>query len=159
MLLSLFAERFLARGSGALVGVSSVAGDRGRGSNYFYGAAKAGFTAFLSGLRNRLAASGIRVVTVKPGFVRTQMTADMKLPPLLTGEPAEVAAPSSRQPKKAVADVVYVRPIWRVVMTGDHPHPRAAVQAPEALATVGHIAQCLPHCSILCRSAATISAQ
>src|SRR3712207_1955458 len=79
LLLSLFAERFVARGSGALVGVSSVAGDRGRGSNYFYGAAKAGFSAFLSGLRNRLAGSGIRVVTVKPGFVRTQMTAEMKL--------------------------------------------------------------------------------
>jgi short-subunit dehydrogenase len=117
MLLSLFAERFLARGSGALVGVSSVAGDRGRGSNYFYGAAKAGFTAFLSGLRNRLAASGIRVVTVKPGFVRTQMTADMKLPPLLTGEPAEVARAIFAAAEKGRGDVIYVRPIWRVVMT------------------------------------------
>jgi hypothetical protein len=117
MLLSLFAERFLARGSGALVGVSSVAGDRGRGSNYFYGAAKAGFTAFLSGLRNRLAASGIRVVTVKPGFVRTQMTADMKLPPLLTGEPVEVARAIFAAAEKGRGDVVYVRPIWRVVMT------------------------------------------
>ncbi|WP_163413892.1 SDR family NAD(P)-dependent oxidoreductase, partial [Escherichia coli] len=49
LILGLFAERFLARGSGTLVGVSSVAGDRGRASNYVYGSAKAGFTAFLSG--------------------------------------------------------------------------------------------------------------
>jgi NAD(P)-dependent dehydrogenase (short-subunit alcohol dehydrogenase family) len=117
LLLSLFAERFLARGSGALVGVSSVAGDRGRGSNYFYGSAKAGFTAFLSGLRNRLAATGIRVVTVKPGFVRTQMTAGMKLPPLLTGEPAEVARAIYAAAEKGRGDVIYVRPVWRVVMT------------------------------------------
>lgn len=117
MLLSLFAERFLPRGSGALVGVSSVAGDRGRGSNYFYGAAKAGFTAFLSGLRNRLATTGIRVVTVKPGFVRTQMTADMKLPPILTGEPAEVARAIFAAAEKGRGDVVYVRPVWRAVMT------------------------------------------
>src|SRR5690606_21974184 len=65
LFLGLIAERFLARGGGTIVGVSSVAGDRGRGSNYIYGAAKAGLTAFLSGLRNRLAPSGLRVVTVK----------------------------------------------------------------------------------------------
>lgn len=117
LLLSLFAERFLARGSGALVGVSSVAGDRGRASNYFYGAAKAGLTAFLSGLRNRLSSSGIRVVTVKPGFVRTQMTAGMKLPPLLTGEPAEVARAIFAAGEQGRGDVVYVRPVWRLVMT------------------------------------------
>jgi short-subunit dehydrogenase len=117
MLLSLFAERFLARGSGALVGVSSVAGDRGRGSNYFYGAAKAGFSAFLSGLRNRLAASGVRVVTVKPGYVRTRMTAGMKLPALLTGEPAEVARAIFAAAEEGRGDVIYVRPVWRVVMT------------------------------------------
>ena len=116
-LLSIFAERFLARGSGTLVGVSSVAGDRGRGSNYFYGAAKAGFTAFLSGLRNRLASSGIRVVTVKPGFVRTRMTAGMKLPPLLTGEPDEVARAIFAAAERGRGDVIYVRPVWRVVMT------------------------------------------
>ena len=57
LLLGLFAEQFLGRGTGTLVGVSSVAGDRGRASNYVYGAAKAGFSAFLSGLRNRAAAA------------------------------------------------------------------------------------------------------
>ena len=117
LLLGLFAERFLARGSGTLVGVSSVAGDRGRASNYVYGAGKAGFTAFLSGLRNRLAPSGIRVVTVKPGFVRTRMTAGMRLPPLLTAEPAEVGEAIFKAAEGGRGDVVYVRAIWRLVMT------------------------------------------
>jgi short-subunit dehydrogenase len=117
LLLGLFAERFLARGAGTLVGVSSVAGDRGRASNYVYGAAKAGFTAFLSGLRNRLAKSGVRVVTVKPGFVRTRMTAGMALPPLLTAEPDEVGRAIFAAAENGRGDVVYVRGIWRAVMT------------------------------------------
>lgn len=116
LLLGLFAERFQARGSGALVGVSSVAGDRGRGSNYLYGAAKAGFSAFLSGLRNRLAPGGVRVVTVKPGFVRTQMTAGMKLPPILTAEPEEVGRAIFRAAEGGHGDVIYVRRVWRLVM-------------------------------------------
>ena len=57
-----------------MIGVGSVAGDRGRLPNYVYGSAKAGFHAYLSGLRNRLAAPGVHVVTVKPGFVDTAMT-------------------------------------------------------------------------------------
>jgi decaprenylphospho-beta-D-erythro-pentofuranosid-2-ulose 2-reductase len=117
LLLGIAAERFLARGSGTLVGVSSVAGDRGRASNYLYGAAKAGFTAFLSGLRNRLAPAGIRVVTVKPGFVRTRMTAGMKLPPLLTAEAKEVGQAIFKAAEGGRSDVIYVRPIWRFVMT------------------------------------------
>ena len=60
---------------GMIIGISSVAGDRGRASNYFYGSAKAAFTAYLSGLRNRLSQAGGHVMTVKPGFVDTQMTA------------------------------------------------------------------------------------
>jgi hypothetical protein len=114
LLLGLVAERFEARGSGTLVGVSSVAGDRGRGSNYVYGAAKAGFTAFLSGLRNRLAARGVRVVTVKPGFVRTRMTDGMKLPPVLTAEASEVGRAILKA--EGGGDVLYVRPAWRGVM-------------------------------------------
>jgi hypothetical protein len=116
LLLGILAERFVARGSGTIVGVSSVAGDRGRGSNYVYGAAKAGFTAFLSGLRNRLAPLGIHVVTVKPGFVRTRMTAGMKLPPLLTAEPGEVGEAIYRSAEAGRGDVIYVRRIWRLVM-------------------------------------------
>jgi decaprenylphospho-beta-D-erythro-pentofuranosid-2-ulose 2-reductase len=117
LLLNALAERFAARGSGTLVGVSSVAGDRGRASNYVYGAAKAGFTAFLSGLRNRLAPAGLKMITVKPGFVRTRMTAGMKLPPLLTAEPEEVGRAIFAAAEKGRADVIYVRPVWRMVMT------------------------------------------
>jgi decaprenylphospho-beta-D-erythro-pentofuranosid-2-ulose 2-reductase len=116
LLLNALAERFAKRGSGTLVGVSSVAGDRGRASNYFYGAAKAGFTAFLSGLRNRMASAGVRVLTVKPGFVRTRMTAGMKLPPLLTAEPDEVGRTIFAAAESGRGDVIYVRRIWRPVM-------------------------------------------
>jgi decaprenylphospho-beta-D-erythro-pentofuranosid-2-ulose 2-reductase len=125
LLLGLFAERFLERGTGVLVGVSSVAGDRGRASNYVYGAAKAGFTAFLSGLRNRFGKTGVRVVTVKPGFVRTKMTAGMKLPGALTAEPAEVAEAIFRAAANRPRDVIYVKPVWRVIMTviGSIPEP------------------------------------
>ena len=116
LLLDLFARQFAQRGFGTLVGVSSVAGDRGRGSNYFYGSAKAGFTAYLSGLRNRLARSGVRVVTVKPGYVRTRMTKDLKLAEILTAEPHEIGRAIYRAAEIAPRDVVYVRPIWRLVM-------------------------------------------
>ena len=114
-LLLALAARMQARGSGTIIGVSSVAGDRGRGSNYIYGASKAGLTAFLSGLRNSLAASGVHVLTVKPGFVRTRMTEHMTLPRRLTAEPEEVARAILRA-HLARKDVIYVRPIWRVIM-------------------------------------------
>ncbi|MEP9374137.1 SDR family oxidoreductase [Mesorhizobium sp. KR1-2] len=116
LLLGLIASRFEDRGSGTIIGISSVAGDRGRASNYVYGAAKAGLTAFLSGLRNRLAAKGVHVLTVKPGFVRTRMTAGMKLPATLTAEPQELgeAIYSGVQKRR---NVIYVRPTWWLVMT------------------------------------------
>ncbi len=69
------AERFARRGAGTVVGVSSVAGERGRRGNPVYNATKAGLNAYLEGLRNRFAASGVRVVTVKPGYVDTSMIA------------------------------------------------------------------------------------
>lgn len=110
------AARHLERlGRGAIIGVSSVAGDRGRGSNYVYGSAKAGLSAYLSGLRARLHGSGVRVVTVKPGFVDTRMTEGMALPGPLTAQPGEVA-------RRVVAawrrgpEVIYVRPVWRAIM-------------------------------------------
>ena len=115
LILSALANRFQVRGSGTIIGVSSVAGDRGRGSNYIYGSAKAGFTAFLSGLRNRLAMSGVHVVTVKPGFVRTKMTDGMKLPPVLTSEPQLVARAILKSEKKRT-NVIYVSKIWRYIM-------------------------------------------
>ncbi len=111
LLMGALAERFERRGSGVLVGVSSVAGERGRAANYVYGSAKAGFTAFLAGLRNRLARSGVHVVTVKPGFVRTRMTDGMDLPARLTATPEEVAAAVVRTIRWR-RDVVYVRRVW-----------------------------------------------
>ncbi len=115
LLLELIAGRFAARGHGLIVGVSSVAGDRGRATNYVYGAGKAGFTAYLSGLRNRLAATGVRVTTVKPGFVRTRMTAGMNLPGPLTATPRAVADRIVALETKP-ADVVHVLRIWWLVM-------------------------------------------
>jgi len=116
LILGLLAERFIARGSGAIIGISSVAGDRGRGSNYVYGSAKAGFTAFLSGLRNHCFKAGVQVITVKPGFVRTKMTAKLKLPSRFVAKPETVAAHIllSHQRKKTV---IYSPPPWRLVMS------------------------------------------
>ena len=116
LILGLFAERMVARGSGTIVGVSSVAGERGRASNYVYGAAKAGFTAFLSGLRNRCFKAGVHVVSVQPGFVRTKMTAHLELPGALTAEPDAVGAAILAAVEKK-RDVVWVKGVWRWVMT------------------------------------------
>lgn len=116
LLLGLIASRFEERGSGTIIGISSVAGDRGRASNYVYGAAKAGLTAFLSGLRNRLAVKGVHVLTVKPGFVRTRMTAGMTLPAALTAAPQELAVAIYSAVEKR-RNVIYVRPAWRLIMT------------------------------------------
>ena len=115
MLLGAIAERFAARGSGVIVGISSVSGERGRRSNYVYGSAKAGFTAFLSGLRHRLADSGVHVVTVKPGWVRTGTDQRAPRVPWLTAEPADVAEAVWRA-VRARRNVVYVRGRWRLVM-------------------------------------------
>ena len=115
LLMGALAERFEQRGSGVLVGVSSVAGERGRAANYVYGSAKAGFTAFLSGLRSRLSTSGVHVVTVKPGFVCTRMTDGMDLPAQLTATPEEVAAAVVRAIRRR-RDVVYVRRVWSPIM-------------------------------------------
>ena len=115
MILGLIANRFEGRGSGTLVGIASVAGDRGRATNYVYGSAKAGFATYLSGLRNRLSRKGIHVVTVKPGFVNTRMTKGMNTPKLLTAEPTEVADAVYKAVQRR-KDVIYIRSIWRVIM-------------------------------------------
>lgn len=112
---TLLANRFESRGNGTLVGISSVAGERGRATNYVYGSAKAGFTAYLSGLRNRLASKGVHVVTVLPGFVATQMTENMDLPKRLTAQPEEVAK-SIFHAVERNGNVIYVYSIWRLIM-------------------------------------------
>ena len=83
-IISVFANAFILRGSGTIIGISSVAGIRGRASNYFYGSAKAGFISFLSGLRSRLKKHNVHVITVLSGFVQTKMTTDLNLPRWLT---------------------------------------------------------------------------
>lgn len=115
LLLGLVANRMAGRGFGTLVGVSSVAGERGRALNYVYGAAKAGLTAFLSGLRNRLAKSGVHVLTVNPGFVRTKMTEGLALPKALTADPAILGRLVFEAAEKK-RDVIYVLPVWRFIM-------------------------------------------
>lgn len=116
LLTGLLANRFERRGSGTLVGISSVAGERGRASNYVYGSAKAGYTAFLSGLRNRLSKKSVHVLTVLPGFVNTRMTEAMDLPPRLTASPAEVAEALFKAVAKG-RDILYVKPVWWLVMS------------------------------------------
>jgi len=114
-ILAVAANRMAARGHGVLIGISSVAGDRGRARNYVYGSAKAGFSAYLSGMRQRLSGSGVSVITVKPGYVATRLTAGMNLPKALTAQPGEVAQAVLDAELKG-RDVIYVRPVWRLVM-------------------------------------------
>ena len=114
-LINIFSTYYEEKEEGFIIGLSSVAGDRGRMSNYTYGASKAAFTAYLSGLRNRLSSKNIHVMTVKPGFVDTQMTQGMNLPPLLTVSPKFVAKKIYKMHQKR-ADQIYVPRIWFYIM-------------------------------------------
>ena len=114
-IMSALANRFEQRGFGTLVGISSVAGERGRASNYIYGSAKAGFTAFLSGLRNRLSKKGVHVVTVLPGFVVTKMTEGMNLHTFLTSTPKKMAQVIFNGVQKK-QNIIYFKAIWGPVM-------------------------------------------
>jgi short-subunit dehydrogenase len=114
-IISEFANLFEERCSGSIVGISSVAGDRGRKNNYIYGSAKAGFTAFLSGLRNRLADKNVHVLTVLPGTVYTKMTLGLKLPKLVTTYPAKVAKDIFAGVTKK-KNIIYSIGIWKLIM-------------------------------------------
>jgi short-subunit dehydrogenase len=114
-LLNIIANDFEAKKRGFIIGISSVAGDRGRKSNYIYGSAKAALTTYLSGLRNRLYESQVSVVTVKPGFVATKMTEDMDLPQKLTALPDEVAEDIFEAQQRGKS-ILYTKWIWRWVM-------------------------------------------
>jgi len=102
------------RGRGAIVGVGSVAGDRGRLGNYVYGAAKAGFHTYLAGLRNRMGRSGVHVVTVKPGFVDTAMT--WGLPGLFLVATPEAVADDIWRAVQKKRNVIYTPWFWRYIM-------------------------------------------
>ncbi|MCF2219922.1 SDR family NAD(P)-dependent oxidoreductase [Chryseobacterium gambrini] len=110
-----FAQKFESRRSGTIIGLSSVAGDRGRQSNFIYGSSKAAFTAYLSGLRNYLFDKKVHVMTVKPGFMATKMTEGLPLNPKLTATPKQ-AAESIFKAYKKQKNVAYVLPIWGIIM-------------------------------------------
>jgi short-subunit dehydrogenase len=114
-ILNIVAADYIQRKQGAIVGISSVAGMRGRQSNYVYGSAKAGFTAYLSGLRNRLYHSNVHVMAVLPGFVYTKMTETRKLPKLVTAQPEEVANAIYKGVLKK-KNKIFVKWFWRYIM-------------------------------------------
>ena len=114
-LLTLIANRFEAKKSGTICVISSVAGDRGRASNYVYGSAKAMVTAFTSGLRQRLYKSNVSVVTIKPGFVDTPMTSAFKKG-FLWAKPNAVSASIVKAIDKKKAEV-YAPVFWVGIMT------------------------------------------
>lgn len=114
-ILSIIANEMEKLKRGTIICLSSVAGDRGRKSNYFYGSAKAALTAFLSGLRGRLLASNVQVITIIPGFIKTKMVDGLTTPKPVTATPEKVADTIWMAYTKK-KNVVYVLPIWRLIM-------------------------------------------
>jgi short-subunit dehydrogenase len=114
-LLTLLAIQFETQRAGSLAVITSVAGDRGRPSNYVYGSAKAAVSTFCEGLRARLHKVGVSVTDIRPGFVDTPMTKGLKLPAALVARPEDVA-------KRMLAgidrrrDVLYVPAFWALIM-------------------------------------------
>ena len=109
------AGRFEAQGSGVLAVITSVAGDRGRKSNYLYGAAKGGLQRFLEGLRHRLYAAGVQVLDIRPGFVATPMTEHLPQGGKLWADPDRVAADIMRAIRRRRA-VLYTPWFWRIIL-------------------------------------------
>ena len=114
-ILNVVSNDFEIRKSGIIIGISSVAGDRGRGSNYIYGSSKSAFTSYLSGLRNRLNESGVSVITVKPGFINTKMTSHLNLPKILTSSPDNISNDIINSIKKKKS-IIYTKWFWKCIM-------------------------------------------
>jgi decaprenylphospho-beta-D-erythro-pentofuranosid-2-ulose 2-reductase len=112
--LNLAADYLEQRRGGFICGLSSVAGDRGRQSNYLYGSSKAALSTYLQGLRNRLTRARVRVVTVKPGFVDTKMTFGLS-GMFLVATPERVAKDISQAIRRG-RSVVYTPWFWRPIM-------------------------------------------
>jgi decaprenylphospho-beta-D-erythro-pentofuranosid-2-ulose 2-reductase len=115
-ILTLFAAELEGRRSGCIAGITSVAGDRGRRSNYIYGSAKGALSLFLQGLRSRLHPAGVKVITIKPGPVQTPMT-DHLPNAARFAEPEVVALDIVRALEDRSPDVLYTPKIWRYVMS------------------------------------------
>ena len=113
--LTFFAKKMERQRAGTMIVLSSVAGERGRQSNFIYGSAKAGLTAYLSGLRNYMFERKVHVLTIKPGFMDTKMTEGLPLNPKLTATPKQ-AAEAIYKAYKSGKNVVYILPIWRIIM-------------------------------------------
>jgi len=115
-LLTLFASDLEQRRTGCIAAITSVAGDRGRRSNYVYGSAKGALSLFLQGLRSRLHPAGVKVITIKPGPVQTPMT-DHVPNAARFAEPEAVARDIVRALNRRSPDVLYTPKVWRYVMT------------------------------------------
>ena len=124
-ILTLFAADLERRRTGCLAAITSVAGDRGRRSNYVYGSAKGALSLFLQGLRSRLHSAGVRVITIKPGPVQTPMTDHLPNSARFT-DPEQVARDIVRALERRSPDVLYTPRIWRYIMT-------AVQQVPETI--------------------------
>jgi short-subunit dehydrogenase len=116
-ILTLFAADLEQRRNGCLAVITSVAGDRGRRSNYVYGSAKGALSLFLQGLRSRLHPAGVRVITIKPGPVQTSMT-DHLPNSARFADPQRVARDIVRALERRSPDILYTPKIWRYIMTG-----------------------------------------
>ncbi|MCI0710593.1 MAG: SDR family oxidoreductase [Chloroflexi bacterium] len=114
LLLTIISNHFEEQRKGSIAVISSVAGDRGRGSNYIYGTAKAAVSTYLQGLRNRMAKAGVNVLTVKPGFVDTPMTADVKKN-FLFASPEKVGK-DIYEAMKNKRDILYTPWFWMGIM-------------------------------------------
>lgn len=114
-ILNLAAADLEARQKGCIIGISSVAGERGRESNYIYGSSKAGFSVYLDGMRHRLSKFGVNVITVKPGFVETKMLAGKEHSKFLTAQPAQMGKALFTAYRKRKSTLYYF-PVWRLIM-------------------------------------------
>jgi short-subunit dehydrogenase len=124
-ILTLFAAELERRRTGCLAAITSVAGDRGRRSNYVYGSAKGALSLFLQGLRSRLHPAGVCVITIKPGPVQTPMT-DQLPNAARFADPKQVARDIVRALERRSPDVLYTPRVWRYVMS-------AVQQIPETI--------------------------
>jgi hypothetical protein len=114
-ILNVVSRYYISQHSGTIIGISSVAGDRGRASKLIYASAKAAFTTYLAGLRNKCYKEKVHVMTVQPGFVYTKMTENQQLPKPITSTPAEVADIIYKAYEKK-KNIVYVKWFWRYIM-------------------------------------------